>query len=77
MPLGICENYDFSSVYEFYVSLLRGSANEWFEALNPYLFYSARIRRWFCEEVFLKHKEKFCAYILECPSTEVSSENIA
>lgn len=49
----------------------RGSANDWFEAAHPYLFYSTRIRRWFCEEVFLNHRERFCAYLLECPSTEV------
>ncbi|XP_011407629.2 PREDICTED: probable ubiquitin carboxyl-terminal hydrolase FAF-X [Amphimedon queenslandica] len=50
---------------------LRGPANDWFDAMNPYLYYSSRIRRWFCEEVFIKHRERFCAYLLECPSTEL------
>uniref|UniRef100_A0A1X7TNC9 Ubiquitin carboxyl-terminal hydrolase n=1 Tax=Amphimedon queenslandica TaxID=400682 RepID=A0A1X7TNC9_AMPQE len=50
---------------------LRGPANDWFDAMNPYLYYSSRIRRWFCDEVFIKHRERFCAYLLECPSTEL------
>ncbi|KAL5475916.1 hypothetical protein EMCRGX_G025794 [Ephydatia muelleri] len=50
---------------------LRGPANEWFEALQPYLLYSAKIRRWFVENVFLHHTERFSEYLLESPSVEV------
>ena len=51
----------------------RGSANEWFEALSPYLHYSTSIRRWFCQKIFLNHRNRFCEFILESPSAEVSN----
>ena len=44
---------------------------DWFEALQPYLTYSGKIRRWFVESVFVQHRERFCEYLLECPSAEV------
>ena len=44
---------------------------DWFEALQPYLTYSGKIRRWFVENVFVQHRERFCEYLLECPSAEV------
>jgi hypothetical protein len=31
-----------------------------------------KIRKWFAETVFLKNKHRFCEFLLECPSTEVS-----
>ena len=46
---------------------------EWYEALHPYLMFSAKIRRWFMETVFCQHKERFSEFLLECPSTEVCS----
>ena len=49
----------------------RGPANDWFEALHPYLLYSSRIRRWFVDTVFVQHRERFCEYLLESPSAEV------
>ena len=49
----------------------RGPAMEWYEALHPYLLFSAKIRRWFMETVFCQHKERFSEFLLECPSTEV------
>ena len=51
--------------------LSRGPANDWFEALHPYLLYSSRIRRWFVDTVFVQHRERFCEYLLESPSAEV------
>ena len=51
--------------------LYRGPAMEWYEALHPYLLFSAKIRRWFMETVFCQHKERFSEFLLECPSTEV------
>ena len=53
------------------VHMYSGSANDWFEALNPYLHYSANIRQWFCKEIFLNHKNRLCEFILESPSAEV------
>ena len=44
---------------------------EWYEALHPFLMFSANIRRWFMDTVFLQHRERFSEYLLECPSTEV------
>lgn len=52
---------------------LRGPAIEWYEALHPYLMFSAKIRRWFMETVFCQHKERFSEFLLECPSTEIRS----
>ncbi len=50
----------------------RGPASDWYEAIQPYLMYSVTIRRWFVDTVFLQHKGRFCEYLLECPSVEVS-----
>ncbi len=50
----------------------RGPASDWYEAIQPYLMYSMNIRHWFVDTVFLQHKGRFCEYLLECPSVEVS-----
>ncbi|XP_065887407.1 ubiquitin carboxyl-terminal hydrolase 9X-like isoform X3 [Dysidea avara] len=50
---------------------LCGPANEWYDALHPYLNYSHTIRQWFAQNVLLKHPERIPQYLLECPSAEV------
>ncbi len=44
---------------------------EWFEAIQPYLLYNHRTRRWFVDTAFLQRRERFSEYLLECPSAEV------
>lgn len=51
--------------------LCRGPAMEWYDALHPYLLFSAKIRRWFMDTVFMEHRGRFSEYLLECPSNEV------
>lgn len=62
-----------SSLHPFIpLSLYRGPASEWYDAIQPFLLYSAKIRRWFVDTVFLQHRGRFSEYLLECPSAEVS-----
>lgn len=53
----------------------RGPASDWYEAIQPYLLYSMKIRRWFVDTVFLQHRGRFCEYLLECPSVEVKIDS--
>jgi ubiquitin carboxyl-terminal hydrolase 9/24 len=50
---------------------LRGSSQEWYEALTQHLRYSRQVRAWFCQKVLFAHPSRFCEYILECPTAEV------
>ncbi|CAI8002162.1 Probable ubiquitin carboxyl-terminal hydrolase FAF-X [Geodia barretti] len=50
---------------------LRGPAAEWYDALQPFLLLGPTIRLWFADNVFLKNRDRFSEYLLECPSAEV------
>jgi len=50
---------------------LRGPAQEWYEVLSQYLRCSKQARQWFCQQALFAHPQRFCEYILECPSAEV------
>jgi len=50
---------------------LRGPAQEWYEVLSQYLRCSKQARLWFCQQALFAHPQRFCEYILECPSAEV------
>lgn len=52
---------------------LRGSANDWCEALLGPLRHSRQARAWFAQSVLLDHPQRFCEYLLQCPSAEVRS----
>ncbi|XP_066267004.1 ubiquitin carboxyl-terminal hydrolase 9X-like isoform X4 [Branchiostoma lanceolatum] len=50
---------------------LRGSANEWYDALSVLLRHSRTVRSWFAHNVLFSHPSRFSEYLLECPSSEV------
>lgn len=52
---------------------LRGSANEWYEALTCNLRSSKNVRLWFAQNVLFAQPGRFGEYLLECPSSEVRS----
>ena len=52
---------------------LRGIANDWYEALLGPLRASKKARVWFGQHVLLDHPQRFCEYLLQCPSAEVRS----
>lgn len=52
---------------------LRGVANDWYEALLGPLRFSKEARFWFGQRVLLEHPQRFCEYLLQCPSAEVRS----
>ena len=49
----------------------RGPATEWYDALQPFLLLGPTVRHWFADNVFLKNRDRFSEYLLECPSAEV------
>ncbi|XP_071949723.1 ubiquitin carboxyl-terminal hydrolase 9X-like isoform X2 [Antedon mediterranea] len=50
---------------------LRGSANEWYEALCMLMRTSKSVRTWFAQNVLFTYPARFSEYLLESPSTEV------
>ena len=52
---------------------LRGVANDWYEALLGPLKSSKKARNWFAQHVLFDHPQRFCEYLLQCPSAEVRS----
>ena len=52
-------------------TLHRGPASEWYDALQPFFILGPAIRHWFADTVFLKNRNRFSEYLLECPSAEV------
>lgn len=52
---------------------LRGVANDWYEALLGPLRFSKKARIWFGQHVLLDQPQRFCEYLLQCPSAEVRS----
>ena len=52
---------------------LRGVASDWYEALLGPLKVSKQARLWFGQRVLLDHPQRFCEYLLQCPSAEVRS----
>ena len=52
---------------------LRGVASDWSEALLGPLRVSKEARFWFGKHVLLEHPQRFCEYLLQCPSAEVRS----
>lgn len=52
---------------------LRGVASDWYEALLGPLRVSKQARLWFGQRVLLDHPQRFCEYLLQCPSAEVRS----
>jgi len=52
---------------------LRGVANDWSEALLGPLKSSKKARNWFAKHVLFDHPQRFCEYLLQCPSAEVRS----
>lgn len=52
---------------------LRGVASDWYEALLNPLRVSKQARFWFGQHVLLDHPQRFCEYLLQCPSAEVRS----
>ena len=57
----------------FFVLCSRGLAGEWSEALHIHLRTSKAVRTWFAFNVIFKNPGILTEYLLECPSTEVSS----
>ena len=53
----------------------RGPAAEWYDALQPFLLLGPTVRLWFAENVFLKNRDRFSEYLLECPSAEASQRH--
>lgn len=52
---------------------LRGVASDWYEAMLGPLRVSKQARLWFGQRVLLDHPQRFCEYLLQCPSAEVRS----
>ena len=52
---------------------LRGVASDWYEALLGPMRVSKQARLWFGQRVLLDHPQRFCEYLLQCPSAEVRS----
>ena len=52
---------------------LRGPALDWYEALNAHLRADSQVRAWFCYHVLFARHDRFCEYLLDCPSTDVRS----
>ncbi|KAI1278141.1 putative ubiquitin carboxyl-terminal hydrolase FAF-X [Halotydeus destructor] len=52
---------------------LRGSALEWYDAFSPHLRASSEVRAYFAHHAFLNYPDRFCEYLLDCPSTDVRS----
>ncbi|XP_014240200.1 probable ubiquitin carboxyl-terminal hydrolase FAF-X [Cimex lectularius] len=50
---------------------LRGQASDWYDALYHHLKSYASVRSWFTHNILFKHPNRFCEYLLSCPSTEV------
>ena len=53
---------------------LRGPATDWYDALSIHLRHSKNVRLWFAQNVLFSHPSRFAEYLLECPSSEVSSK---
>lgn len=52
---------------------LRGTATDWYDILCPHLRSSKAVRSWFAHNVLFNNPQRFCEYLLGCPSTEVRS----
>lgn len=52
---------------------LRGVASDWYEALLGPMRVSKTARLWIGQRVLLDHPQRFCEYLLQCPSAEVRS----
>ena len=55
----------------------RGQANEWYEAISVLVRQSINLRRWFVIEELLGRPQRIVEYLLECPISEVCTENEA
>ena len=51
----------------------RGLAADWYDVFSNHFRVSKQCRQWFADTVLFAHPERFSEYLLECPSTEVSS----
>ena len=61
------------NIYIFSYPVNRGPATEWYDALYLLLRCSRNVRKWFAQNVLFAHPSRFAEYLLECPSSEVSS----
>lgn len=52
---------------------LRGPANDWCDVLCLHFRASPIIRAWFAQNILFNHMNRFCEYLLSCPSNEVRS----
>ncbi|BES97389.1 ubiquitin carboxyl-terminal hydrolase [Nesidiocoris tenuis] len=50
---------------------LRGPAADWYEPLLYHLKAFSSVRSWFAHNILFKHPNRFCEYLLSCPTTEV------
>uniref|UniRef100_A0A146LHV0 ubiquitinyl hydrolase 1 n=3 Tax=Lygus hesperus TaxID=30085 RepID=A0A146LHV0_LYGHE len=50
---------------------LRGQATDWYDPLQYHLRSFASVRSWFTHNILFKHPNRFCEYLLSCPTTEV------
>ena len=63
-----------TGIYIFFPYVVnRGPATEWYDALYLLLRCSRNVRKWFAQNVLFAHPSRFAEYLLECPSSEVSS----
>ncbi|CAH7488181.1 probable ubiquitin carboxyl-terminal hydrolase FAF-X [Phodopus roborovskii] len=53
--------------------IVRGPANDWYDALCILLRHSKNVRFWFAHNVLFNVSNRFSEYLLECPSAEVRS----
>uniref|UniRef100_A0A224XFS3 Putative ubiquitin carboxyl-terminal hydrolase faf-x n=1 Tax=Panstrongylus lignarius TaxID=156445 RepID=A0A224XFS3_9HEMI len=50
---------------------LRGQATDWYDAIYYHIRAFASVRSWIAHNILFKHQNRFCEYLLTCPSTEV------
>nr|CAC38831.1 putative ubiquitin-specific protease [Mus musculus] len=51
--------------------IIRGPANDWYDALCILLRHSKNVRFWFVHNVLFNVSNRFSEYLLECPSAEI------
>ncbi|XP_060232828.1 probable ubiquitin carboxyl-terminal hydrolase FAF-X isoform X1 [Meriones unguiculatus] len=51
--------------------IVRGHANDWYDALCILLRHSKNVRFWFVHNVLFNVSNRFSKYLLECPSAEI------
>ena len=55
----------------FVTFLIRGSYNDWYDAIALILSRSRNARHWFARNILLSHPHRLAEYLLECPVGEV------